>query len=207
MIDNRQYEVFRTPQKVIDLLLNSDYFYDIIRNNYHSGVMSCNILDPSAGDNRIIKSIENYVKNDKQLYLVEKYAIDILPNNNLTPEFNGVDYDIAHETLKKQNTKFDLVISNPPFTKAESWVRKIHEVLNDDGYCIFLQRLNWAGTQKRSKFFKKNNTIKLKHILILAQRPIWEIDGVENNKADTCEYAWFVFQKSDEAVNPVDWLY
>ena len=207
-MNNQQYEVFRTPQWVIDLLIDSDYFYDIIRNNYHCGVASCNILDPSAGDNRIIKSIENYIKkeNDKQLFLVEKYAIDVLPNINLTPEFNGVDYDIAHEKLKATNTKFDLVITNPPFTKAEPWIKKMHEVITDGGYCIFLQRLNWLGTKKRSEYLKNNKDLRLKHLLVISKRPTWEIDGVEKNKTDTCEYAWFVFQKGFDGMYNGDWL-
>ena len=33
-----------------------------------------------------------------------------------------------------------------------------------------------------------------------------EIDGVEKNKTDTCEYAWFIFQKGFEGKFSGDWL-
>ena len=200
-MNNQQYEVFRTPQWVIDLLINDNNQF------WHNAFVNDDIsafLDPSAGDGRILKTIREYFKSQVcEDSIVAMVNNDVLPNENL--ECNK-DYDILHEELKATNTKFDLVITNPPFTKAEPWIRKMHEVMTDGGYCIFLQRLNWLGTQKRSEHFKNNKDLRLKHFFVITKRPTWEIDGVKKNKTDTCEYAWFIFQKGFDGEFSGDWL-
>lgn len=199
---NQRYEVFRTPQWVIDLLINHEWFQDTIDAREDDDV-PMTILDPSAGDNRIIKSICSHkISRFYGKDYTKHFANDILPSDNIN---SNLDYDILHNELVKNNTKFDLVITNPPFTKAEPWIRKTHEVMTDGGYCIFLQRLDWLGTQKRSEYFKNNDELRLKHLLVLAKRPTWEIDG-RKNSSSTCEYAWFIFQKGFDGQFSGDWL-
>lgn len=199
---NQKYEVFRTPQWVIDLLINSEWFeYTVDAREDDDTLMT--ILDPSAGDNRIIKSICNHRLS--RFYgkdYTKHFANDILSSDNIN---SNLDYDILHNELVKNNTQFHLIITNPPFTKAEPWIRKIHEVMTDGGYCIFLQRLDWLATQKRSEYFKNNDKLRLKHLLVLAKRPTWEIDG-RKNSSSTCEYAWFIFQKGFDGEFNGDWL-
>lgn len=50
--------------------------------------------------------------------------------------------------------KYDLIISNPPFGLIKPFIDRSMSLLDDGGYLVFLLRLNYFGTQKRSEWFK-----------------------------------------------------
>lgn len=49
---------------------------------------------------------------------------------------------------------YDLIISNPPFTLIYPFITRALQLLRPNGYLVYLLRLNYFGTQKRSEWFK-----------------------------------------------------
>lgn len=91
---------------------------------------------------------------------------------------------------KKYTTdkKFDLVISNPPYTLAQEFVEN---ALNMSNNVIYLLRLNFLGSQKRESFF---NLHMPSNVFIIPNRPSFTSSGT-----DATEYCFMHFnnQKND----------
>ncbi len=69
-----------------------------------------------------------------------------------------------------------------------------------------LQRIGWIGTIDRSIWLTRSC---LKYMIIITKRPVWEIDGKENNTADTVDYAFYIFKKgySSDKDPRIKWLF
>ena len=57
--------------------------------------------------------------------------------------------------FKSPRNDFDLIISNPPFGLIEPFIHRSMELLAPGGKLVFLLRLNYFGTQKRSEWFSR----------------------------------------------------
>lgn len=73
-------------------------------------------------------------------------------------------------------------INNPPFSLAMEFIEK---TLPCATFVIHLLRLNFLGTSQRNVFFRAN----MPDIYVVPDRISFTGDG----KADSIEYAWFVF--------------
>lgn len=82
--------------------------------------------------------------------------------------------------------QWDLVISNPPYAKAEEFVR---HALTIGRTCAFLLRLNWLASKSRAQFHRDHPS----DVFVLPKRPSFTGDG----KTDATEYAWFVWGPTD----------
>lgn len=193
MSDHQKYEVYRSPRDVYIPLIDKlpEYF------------SNKSILDPSAGDARMLKYIlekyPGYKKfhrildirfEEKQVWNTQSW----IHENYVTREIcNFLDADIT--------MKFDTMITNPPFSLAIPFVEKGLKHCED---VFILQRSNWLGTQKRSEWLSKS---LLKTVYIIPKRPVWEIDNKTNNVSDTYEYFWFHFSVNKINIKPeIEWL-
>nr|VFK15036.1 MAG: hypothetical protein BECKLPF1236B_GA0070989_107123 [Candidatus Kentron sp. LPFa] len=79
--------------------------------------------------------------------------------------------------------EIDVIITNPPFPDAVSFLEKARGELAADGTMIFLLRLDFLGSLKRAPFWK---TFGFPHkLFILTPRPRFV------GRQDSGEYAWF----------------
>jgi len=128
-------------------------------------------LEPCAGN----LAIANTLKSD------EVYTNDINPD---CPAAMNVDY---LQFSAHWYNQYQTVITNPPFNIALDIIRKgLYDVVKG-GEVIMLLRLNFLGSQKRHEFWQEYPP---KIIYVLSKRPKFI-----NNKSDSIEYAWFVWEK------------
>lgn len=92
----------------------------------------------------------------------------------------GVDY------LQTPFAGMDVIITNPPFSLTEDFIRKSLSELNEDGTMCFLQRVNFLGSIDRLEFWEEVG-YPFKHPIIVP-RPRFEGKG-----SDSCEYVWMIW--------------
>jgi len=80
--------------------------------------------------------------------------------------------------------RFDLIITNPPFSLAMEFLLKL---LDEADTVIYLLRLNMLGSQARRDFW---NNRPPTHLFPLARRP-----SFTGNGTDATEYAWFAWDR------------
>ena len=100
-------------------------------------------LEPCKGDGRIL---------------------DLIPNN-ITKFWAEIDEGVDY--LSTPFSNIDLIITNPPFSLSMEFITKS---LSEAYTVIYLQRLNWLGSQSRKEL------------------------GLEKG-TDATEYAWFVWDR------------
>lgn len=91
--------------------------------------------------------------------------------------------------------KFDLIITNPPFSLTREFLEKSRSELNPGGVIAYLQRLNYLGSDKRVPFWKSFGTPD--KLGVLTPRPRFTNDG-----SDSCEYGWFIWDDGARLGNP-----
>ncbi|MBB1333886.1 MULTISPECIES: SAM-dependent DNA methyltransferase [unclassified Pseudoalteromonas] len=141
------------------------------------------VLDPSAG------GCEKYPMSYPTV--LEKHG------------FNVNSWDIREDSRAKDKcidflavkpfAPYDMIITNPPFNKAQEFTEHALEMVFDGGLVIMLQRLNWLGSQKRKPMWQ---SLPLAAVYVHSKRP--GFDPEKPSKTDSTEYAHFVFCKGYE---------
>ena len=124
---------------------------------------------------------------------------DLAQRATLTPEYSSFT---KGDFLTAQNPGYyDLVIGNPPYRYAEEFIRQSWDLLNIQGYIVFLLRLPFLASKKRA--YGLYSTMKPVACYVLATRPSFTGDG----RSDDNEYALFVWQKVNSIVQytPTYW--
>lgn len=111
------------------------------------------------------------------------------PNKSWCEISEGKDY----LTTQFKN-KFDLIITNPPFSLSEQFIKKSLSELTDNGTLVYLLRLNFLGSLKRLDFWFEVGFPT--NLITIVPRPKFI-----NNKSDACEYAWFIWDYGDRLKN------
>lgn len=152
----------------------------------------------------------NRINND--FYPTPEYAVDIMLDNIdkskvksfLEPcKGTGIIYNKLNCNIKqyceitdspprdylttKFNIKFDLIVTNPPFSLAEEFLRK--SISESDCVC-YLLRLNYLGSKKRKQLWDDIGTPN--KLIVLSKRP-----SFTGNGTDATEYAWFCWDKNN----------
>ncbi|TOE34595.1 DNA methyltransferase [Vibrio parahaemolyticus] len=84
----------------------------------------------------------------------------------------------------------DVIITNPPFSLTEEFIRKSLSELAPDGTMAYLQRVNYLGSKKRLPlWFEIGFPPKCP---IIVPRPRFVGGG-----SDSCEYAWFIWDNGN----------
>lgn len=143
------------------------------------------ILEPGCGEGYFLDAFKDVWP--------ETEAVGI----EINPEFAKMASDKGHSVIiddvllcdEKRITGFDLVISNPPFKYADSFIKRLLDVLPEGGNLSFLLRLNFLGGQER--YEKLWKTSPLYRIYIMPARPGF----TKNSKTDSIEYMIAVFRK------------
>ncbi len=137
------------------------------------------ILDPGCGTGAILRTIGAMFPENEVLGL-EKDEARFLACEAST------DLPVAHGDFFSHTERWDLIISNPPYSHALEFVQ--HAMTLAPVVCMLL-RLPWIASQKRAAWHREN----LSHIHVLPKRPSFTADG----KTDATEYAWFIWGAGD----------
>ena len=130
-------------------------------------------FDPSMGDGRLFLFLEEQGIN--------------MDGRDLVYEEDETGLD--DESFFSWDGHVDLIMTNPPFTKAQIF---IEHALPRCNTLILLSRLNFLASQKRYKLFKDNEPDSL---FVLSKRPSFDGVGTDNN-----DYAWFVWQNDQKHI-------
>lgn len=112
-------------------------------------------------------------------------TIDIREDSPADDHGNFLDLCYAHDDARP-----DIIISNPPFSLAVEFVQHSLKLVRPGGFVIFLQRLNFFGSQTRKPFWDKNmpmaHYIHHERMGFIPSRP---------SATDSIEYAHFVWHQ------------
>lgn len=131
-----------------------------------------NALEPCKGDGRIVDFLES----------------KRIPTQWAELQL-GIDY------LKTEYSNIDLILTNPPFSKALEFFKKS---ISEANTVIMLQRLNYLSSIKRYDFWKNN---KPTGIIILSKRPSFNGKGT-----DMTDYCWYIWDKTNRLPKGLDFM-
>lgn len=167
-----KYDFYSTPEYVTENILN----------NIDLSKYGCNVLEPSAGNGNICRVFKNFYP-DKNITAVELREEEMQNLKQCSDKAVIGDYlsiDIG--------CKYDIIIGNPPYSKAIEFVNKSLQLLNENGILIFLLRTAFLESKSRYNFWQVN---KLSGLYTLSKRPSFTGKGT-----DATSYSWFVWDKS-----------
>ena len=133
------------------------------------------ILDPCAGKGAILKAAASSAHSLR--------GIEINPE--LQPDSEIISWSTDDALTLKSWRSPELVIMNPPFSKAEQFVRKaLDETRENHGTVAALLRLSFVASKKRHGFMRECPP----DLFVMSKRPSFNGLGT-----DSCDYAWFVW--------------
>ena len=152
-------------------------------------VMPESVLDPCAGGD--VYNPMSYPTVLQEWGVNDITTVDIREDSLAT---------ITGDYLQMNMTrKYDMIITNPPYTLAQDFIDRSFENLKPYGFLVMLLRLNFFGAQRRGEWWQ---THLPNYAWVHSRRPSffpdnWKEIMPEGTKkgTDSCEYAHFVWQK------------
>jgi len=145
----KEYQFFETPEDIAEYMINLLYGHEDVKDFK-------NILEPSAGQGRLIEVINRHNPNTVDCFELMDNNINILQTkilDGLKAKIIGKDF-----LTEKIDKKYDLIVANPPFTKNSDiiHVRRMYDLLENNGYIVTIMSKHWDyATDKQSVEFKK----------------------------------------------------
>ena len=135
-------------------------------------------LEPAAGDGAIVRMV-NACRRDVTWYACDVReecwpAIEPLVDDGAIGDFLQLDWSDWPAPA--------VIITNPPYSLAEAFVRKALEV--PGAVVVMLLRLNWLAGQKRAAWLRANTP----SVYVLPRRPAFV-----NGRTDATDYGWLVW--------------
>lgn len=139
------------------------------------------ILDPCAGGDN--KNLMSYPEVLKEFGFNNIFTIDSRADSLAKIKYDYLKYDI------KINP--DVIITNPPFNNSIDIIKKALRDVQENGFVIMLQRLNFmGGVTEKKKFWEEVGSPK--YIFVHRKR----MSFTDNGQTDSIEYAHYVWHKS-----------
>lgn len=153
-------------------------------------------LEPCVGQGHISKTVLNYYNNNiwiDGVDLIDRGFPNTIATDFLTYEPKG---------------KYDVVISNPPFSLAQEFIEKGFELLKDNGQMAMFLKIQFLEGGKRKEFFEKYPP---KYIYVFRNRmATWnngnELDPNGKRWATTMCHAWYIWEKGSTTEPIIRWL-
>ena len=101
---------------------------------------------------------------------------------------DGVDY------LSTGYPQVDIIITNPPFSLTCEFLEKSLGELSPTGTLAYLQRVNYLGSIDRLPFWERVGFPN--KLPVVVPRP-----SFVKGKTDSCEYAWFIYDRGNRFRN------
>ncbi len=96
--------------------------------------------------------------------------------------------DTYLEEQGEYSEKYDIVATNPPFSIGERIVRESLRLLKPHGCAVFLVKMAFLGTQKRSELFVERPPAE---VWIMRARPSFTGDGKSDLAQEYCFVFWY----------------
>lgn len=117
---------------------------------------------------------------------------NLMPLDIMQKEWAEIRMGREFLTTDYGKRKFDVIITNPPFSLSCEFLEKCKGLLAPSGTLIFLQRVNWLGSKKRYKFWERMTFPEKTPILI--PRPKFD---KSKKGTDSCEYCWYIWDEGE----------
>ena len=141
------------------------------------------VLDPAAGDGRVIRWIRREVGKEVETHACEIRKIHMARLEEVCNAVYLGDF-LKYTTLPQ----YDLIITNPPYSCAEEYIRKSVTLLRKRGQLVLLLRLGFlAGQQRNEDLWRRYSYSGL---YICTSRPSFVAGG-----NDSTEYGWVRFPR------------
>lgn len=150
-------------------------------------------LDPGAGTGPWGRAARTLYP-DSYIVGVERYPCHFCPHDHVYDEYHYADYLEWEPTVK-----FSTITGNPPYNQAQAFVDKSLDILDNGGRVLFLLRLAFLESQKRSEWWMEK---PLKKLWVLSNRPSFTGDG----KTDDTAYALYLFEKGFDGMAQLSWI-
>ena len=112
---------------------------------------------------------------------------------------DGVDF---LET--EDNARYDVVITNPPYSLAQEFIEKALKQVVDGGKVVMLLRLSFLESAKRYHFFRDSG---LKTVYVSSKRiTMYPANEDEPVNSGTVAYAWYEWEKGFSGNPTVEWF-
>lgn len=142
------------------------------------------VWEPACGDGAISKTLIS------QGYTV--HSTDLFNHGYGQPGLNFFSF---------QEPIADTIITNPPFTLAEEWIR--HAQGLGITKMALLLKLAFLEGQKRSRLLKRSPLAK---VLVFSNRLIMTRNGEEPRGGGMIAFAWFIWDSSHSGPPVIDWI-
>ena len=142
-------------------------------------------LEPAAGSGGIIRAVNEH-RSDVAWTAVEKreecerFLMGLVEPGSLYRDF-------LQESCPARQRRFDVVISNPPFSEAEQFVLASLPLADK---VVMLARLDWLGSLREKRPWLVDHQ---PDVYVLGKRPWFILDGREMKKPDLSNYGWLVW--------------
>lgn len=154
------------------------------------------MLEPCVGQGHIAKTVYNFYNNNPKIT-----ALDIVDRgypNTIVQNF------LTWETDKK----FEMIISNPPYSLGKEFIEKGMELLTEKGQMAMFLKIQFLEGVKRKELFEKYPP---KYIYVFRNRmATWNngepLDPNGKKWATTMCHAWFVWENGSTSEPIVRWL-
>lgn len=135
------------------------------------------ILEPFAGSGQIAK----YLPSDRLVECVEIKYSRFLEGKEKAKTATWINGNFFNDV--SSSSYFDLIITNPPFSRCVEAVAKSLELLNDspNSRLLFLMPLDWNCSQRRAKAWESLDA-HIHHIYPITDRVDYFKDGIPMSK-------------------------
>ncbi len=144
------------------------------------------IFEPAAGDRRMVRVLERVLA--PKFKTVKIHAVDLAD-----------DPSVDFLKLVPQS-KYDLIITNPPFLYAKEFIEHALKFRRDaQSVVAMILRINFLGSKSRAKWLRDHRPA----VYVTPRRPSFSA----NHKTDSIEYAWFLWQEPFDKNSEIDFLH
>ncbi len=152
-------------------------------------------LEPSAGSGSFV--VATHQAHGLVITAVEKRREAAPALRTCIPGHEVAVRTCRFEDVLEPN-RYDAILGNPPYVKAQAHVEHALYLLRRDGLLGFLLRINFLASQERYEFFRRFPPWR---VYVLRERPDFTGEG-----GDATEYAFMVWRKGYTGDTVTRWV-